>query len=171
MTFWLKKSWGKPDQWSCSSKKKSLTKSRLHELGLKVIMHKYIILNRVETKVFSFISVVDVQEYVNFRSQIAVYICIHCKMITSLVNIYSIWNCYSIIDHIPCYINNCIPWLIYFITEGLCLLISFTYFSQTPTTLPSGKHLFVLYICETVFFFLFLDSAWVKSHGICLWLI
>ena len=108
MNFWLKKSWGKPNQWSCSSKKKFLTKSRLHELGLKVIMHKYIILNWVKTKVFSFIYVIDVQYYVNFRCQIAVYIYIHYKMITSLVSIYSIWNCYSIIDHIPCYINNCI---------------------------------------------------------------
>ena len=108
MNFWLKKSWGKPNQWSCSSKKKFLTKTRLHELGLKVIMHKYIILNWVKTKVFSFIYVIDVQYYVNFRCQIAVYIYIHYKMITSLVSIYSIWNCYSIIDHIPCYINNCI---------------------------------------------------------------
>ena len=71
-------------------------------------MHKYIILNWVKTKVFSFIYVIDVQYYVNFRCQIAVYI-LHYKMITThLVHIYSTWNCYSIIDHIPCCINNCI---------------------------------------------------------------
>ena len=41
-------------------------------------------------------------------------------------------------------------WLIYFLTEDLCLLIPFIYFALPNPPLPSGNHLFFL-IYESIF--------------------
>ena len=67
------------------------------------------------------------------------------------------------------------PWFIYFVTGNLYLLISLTYFTHPPPLLPSGNHLFVLciydsvlfcYVCSLILCFRFHMS--VKSYGICL---
>ena len=41
-------------------------------------------------------------------------------------------------------------WLIYFVTGSSYFLISFTYFSHPPSSLPSGNHPFVLCIYDSV---------------------
>ena len=51
----------------------------------------------------------------------------------------------------------------YFLTQSFYLLIPFTYFTQSTTLLPLGKHQFVLCVYESIFilFYLFysLDST------------
>ena len=60
--------------------------------------------------------------------------------------------------------------LMYFATESLYLLIFITYFSTLPTPIPTGNHLFVLCIYDTVsvflcFFTCFIDSTYRWNHA------
>ena len=48
------------------------------------------------------------------------------------------------------------PWLIYFISGGLYLLIPFTYFTPTPNLLFSGNHQFVFCFLKILFIYLFI---------------
>ena len=73
-------------------------------------------------------------------------------------------------------------WLIYFVTGSLYLLISLTYFTHPTNPLPSGSHLFVLWVSFVTFvhLFYFLDSTymwkiqylssfvWLTKHNILL---
>ena len=70
------------------------------------------------------------------------------------------------------------PWLIYFATVSLYLLISLTYFFPALTPLPSGNHLFVLGIYTSVsvllclfICFVFLESTYKWNHTVYVWLI
>ena len=64
------------------------------------------------------------------------------------------------------------PWLIYFATRSLYLIIFLTYFFPPPTPLPSGNHLFALCICNCFCFALsvplscFLDSTYMWNHKV-----
>ena len=60
--------------------------------------------------------------------------------------------------------------LMYFATESSYLLIFITYFSTLPTPIPTGNHLFVLCIYDTVsvllcLFTCFIDSTYRWNHA------
>ena len=55
-------------------------------------------------------------------------------------------------------------WLIYFVTGGLYLLVSLIYFTHPYTSLPSGNHLFVLFIYEFVSVLLLLFFGRAVQH-------
>ena len=91
---------------------------------------------------------------------------IHYEMITSVVICVTIQN-YNIFDYIP-YAKLYVPVTYFLYTGNLYLLTLFTSFTHAhPPAI-----MFVLWICESVWFVLFVfcsdSTCRIKSHGICL---
>ena len=105
-----------------------------------------------------FWSVTNVQRFVSSCYTTQWFnISMHSEMIT-MVNPVTI--CYHIKSLLTCWLMfptlcTSYPWVIYFVTESLCLLISLPYFSPSPVSIPSGNHLFVLCIYDSVLFVFF----------------
>ena len=80
------------------------------------------------------------------------------KVITTLLTIFPIL-----------YITS--PWLIYFITGSLCLLIPFTYFTHPPIPCQPPVCSLYLWVCFCfVMFICFLDSTCKWNHAVFVFL-